>query len=206
MMRKKHVANTWGLFVILLLTAGFLDANLTPTGVAEGYMVTGDGGTPSLDSVAHAAGEFRIVVANLLWIKVVDHYHHQFLAKGGAWNQNTSLMPYLRMIVWLDPHFIEAYEVGGSILSGTHRYKECDQFLGVGTTNNIDSWQLYYDRGMLRAWYLKNPSEALPFAEHALQCSNDDFTRHRVTKFVNTLKFEIKTKTVAGELIKADNT
>jgi len=180
--------NCWALFFVLVCTAGLLDFSLTPTGVAEGYMISGDGGAPSLESVAHAAGEFRIVAANLLWIKVVDHYHHQFLAKGGAWDRNTSLMPYLRIIVWLDPHFIEAYEVGGSILAATHRYKECDEYLGEGTSNNMDSWQLYYDRAMLRAWYEKRPAAALPFAHHALQCATDPFIKHRIGKFCKTLE------------------
>jgi hypothetical protein len=166
-------------------------------GVAEGYMVSSNGKTPSLESVAHAAGEFRIVAANLLWMKVIDHYHHQYLAKGGAWNKNTSLMPYLRIIVWLDPHFIEAYQVGGSILAGTNRYKECDEFLGEGTRNNIDSWQIYYDRAMLRAWYEKEPGPAIPFAHHALECATDSFTRHRISKLCTTLDDAVRNKQLA---------
>ena len=190
MMKTKSTVICWALFVVLLITSGALDNALTSTGVAEGYMITSSGGVPSLDAVAHASGEFRIVAANLLWIKVVDHYHHQFIAKGGAWNHNTSLMPYLRMIVWLDPHFIEAYEVGGSILAATHRYKECDEYLDSGTRNNVDNWQLYYDRAMLRAWYEKEPGAALPFAQHALQCATDPFVQQRVRRLCHTLQLD----------------
>jgi hypothetical protein len=188
MNRTKSAINCWALLVALSITAGSLNSSLTQMGVADGYLISSNGGVPSIDAVVHASGEVRIVIANLLWMKVIDHYHHQFLAKGGAWSKNSALMPYLRMIVWLDPHFIEAYEVGGSILSGTGRYKECDAFLDSGTRNNLDSWQLYYDRAMLRAWYLKNPTAALPFAEHALQCAKDPFTHNRIQKFCKTLE------------------
>jgi hypothetical protein len=188
MMTKHRPIYSVALFFVLLLTAGSLDASITPTGIAAGYLMSSDGNTPSLDAVSHAACEFRIVAANILWIKVVDHYHHQFMAKGGAWNRNTALMPYLRMIVWLDPHFVPAYEVGGSILAATHRYRECDEYLDSGTRNNVDSWQLYYDRAMLRAWYLQEPRQALPFAQHALECSTDPFYSRRIVRFVQTLK------------------
>ena len=154
-----------------------------------------------MDAVTHAALEFRIVAANLLWMKVVDHYHHQYLAKGGVWNHNTSLMPYLRAIVWLDPHFIEAYEVGGSILAATKRYKDCDEFLGDGTRNNFDSWQLYYDRAMLRAWYENEPAQALPFAKHALECTHDPFFRHRIGKFCKTLEGDIAEKKPSNRVV-----
>jgi hypothetical protein len=194
----KGVLNTWGLFFVLLTTAGLLESTIIPTGVANGYLESSDGGAPSMEAVANAAGEFRIVAANLLWMKVVDHYHHQYLAQGGKWDHNTSLMPYLRMIVWLDPHFIEAYEVGGAILASTKRYKECDEYLGQGTRSNLDNWQLYYDRAMLRAWYEKEPGPALPFAEHALQCAKDPFDRHRLGKFCATLKNDIATHTPIG--------
>jgi hypothetical protein len=187
MSRRHSAINCWGLFFVLLITAGCLDASLTPLGVTEGYIISSNGTTPSMEAVVHAADEFRIVVANLLWIKVVDHYHHQFLAKGGAWNHNTALMPYLRMIVWLDPHFIEAYEVGGSILAATHRYKDCDDYLGQGTRSNLNSWQLYYDRAMLHAWYEKSPSSALPFAQHALDSATDPFDHQRIRRFCDTL-------------------
>jgi len=196
MTRRQNAVNCWALFFVLIVTAGALDNSITPMGIAEGYLVSSNGGTPSMEAVVHAAGEFRLVVANLLWMKVVDHYHHQFLAKGGEWNHNTALMPYLRMIVWLDPHFIEAYEVGGSILAATHRYKDADDYLGQGTRSNTDSWQLYYDRAMLRAWYEKNPRAALPFAQHALECSDDSFTRHRIGKFCNTLEHAVLSKQI----------
>ena len=93
-------------------------------------------------ALAQAGGEFRIVAANLLWSKVVDHYHHQYLADGGDWSKNESLLPLLHTITVLDPHFVQAYEVmGGAILPRTGRVAEGERVWrrACGTTRTIGS-------------------------------------------------------------------
>ncbi len=90
----------------LLTLAGGFESASEQAGLAQGYLVTtaAQGRNAAL---AQAGGEFRIVAANLLWSKVVDHYHHQYMATGGDWSKNESLLPLLQAIITLDPHFIE---------------------------------------------------------------------------------------------------
>ena len=83
----------------------------------------------ALRTVLAMAGQFRIVFANLLWIKV-DKYHHEYIEHHGNWAENPDILPLLRMITWLDPHFIQAYQVAGFMLSGNlKRYDFARQLL-----------------------------------------------------------------------------
>jgi hypothetical protein len=184
---NKKTWTTLGLFLVLLISANCLDMALTPTGVAEGYLAQSDGRTVSGAALAHAAGEFRIVAANLLWMKVVEHYHHQYIAQGGDWSKNQSLLPYIRMITWLDPHFVEAYDVGEGILAQLNRDKEAKDFLDEGIRNNPHSWEMYNDMALLYAWYQKDAKDALPYAERARDVADDPVYRHRMDMFCNTL-------------------
>lgn len=184
---NKKAWSAFGLFLVFLISANCLDMAMTPTGVAEGYLAKSDGRTISGAAVAHAAGEFRIVAANLLWMKVVDHYHHQYIASGGDWSRNQTLLPYCRMITWLDPHFVEAYDVGEGILAQLGRYKEAKDFLNEGIQNNPRSWELENDMALLYGWYQKDPKDALPYAERAREVADDPFYQHRMEMFCNTL-------------------
>ncbi len=163
-----------------------------PAGVAQGYLVSSakDGKNAAL---AQAAGEFRIVAANLLWAKVVDHYHHQFLAEGGDWAKNESLLPLLQTIIELDPHFCEAYRVmGGTILPQTGHVAEGDAVLRKGIKNNPNDWEMYREMAILCARTEHNPQAALSYAQEGLTQANtvtDDegFARHLMTKLCLTL-------------------
>lgn len=190
-MPKAKGRNIWpvlGLFCILLISANCVDMALTPVGVQEGYLAKSDGKTFSAAALAHATGEFRIVIANLLWMKVVEHYHHQYMASGGAWDKNQALLPYLKMITWLDPHFWEAYDVGELILVELHRDAECKSFLNEGIRNNPQTWELYNDYALYYAWYHKDAKDALPYAERARDVATDPFYHHRMDLFCHTLQ------------------
>ena len=84
------------LFLGLMAAAGsFFESASQQTGLAEGYLVTSAAQGRNA-ALAQAVGEFRIVAANLLWSKVIDHYHHQYMATGGDWSKNESLLPLLQ--------------------------------------------------------------------------------------------------------------
>lgn len=184
----KKTAPVFGLFCLLLISANCVDMALTPVGVQEGYLAKSDGKTISGAAVAHAAGEFRIVAANLLWMNVVEHYHHQYMASGGDWIKNQSILPYLRMITWLDPHCWEAYDVGEGILTELHRDKEAKDFLNEGIRNNPRTWELYNDYALYYAWYHKDAKDALPWAERAQAVADDPFYARRMARFCRTLR------------------
>lgn len=174
----------------LLCVSGAMETISQPTAVAKGYLV----GAKSHDaSVLQAAGEFRIVAANIIWSKVVDHYHHAYMAGGGDWEKNQSLLPLLQTIIDLDPHFVEAYELmGGTILPKTGRFDQGKQVLAEGIKNNPYDWEMYREMAMLYAWDGREPEKALPYAEAGLVQANDDFSRRLMSRLCNTLKSRVK--------------
>ena len=181
------------LCVVLFALATATDASLTRTGVREGYLAaTGSSGEPSAVAVAHAAGEFRIAAANIIWLNVVDHYHHQYMAKGGNWSRNKSILPLINMIVTLDPHFTQAYDVGSLMLCQLNRDADAQKLLERGITANPTAWILPYDQAMLYAWYRRDAEAALPYAVKANGLATNAFDKHRLNMFCDTLRSDIR--------------
>lgn len=146
----------------------------------------------SKETLVKAGGEFRIVAANLLWMKVADRYHHQYLSKGGQWDKNESLLPLLKTIIELDPHFVQAYMMmGGTILPRTGHIEEGKRILSQGIKNNPNEWELYREMAMLYAWNEKKPVEALPYAQEGLAQTKDDFSRNIMSRLCHTLEEQI---------------
>ena len=179
------------LCLAFFILAGSLESASEPMGRRQGYLVTtaGQGRNAAL---AQAGGEFRVVAANLLWSKVVDHYHHQYMAQGGNWAKNASLLPLLQTIITLDPHFVQAYQVmGAAILPHIGEAERGEKVLADGIAHNPNSWELYRDMAITLSWSLHYPKQALPYAEKGLACADDDFSRNILTKLCKTLKSQI---------------
>ncbi len=172
---------------MFFITGTGLQASFTSTGVKEGYLQSSTSESSSTEALAHASGEFRDVAANLLWINIIDHYHHQYMAQGHSWDTDVQLLPMLHLITELDPHFFQAYEVSSSILLHVHRVKEGAEMLNKAAQNNPTNWQIQYDTAMMYAWFLKDPHHALPYAVKAHQLVDDDFDRKMMARLVNTL-------------------
>ena len=179
------------LFLGLMAASGSLESASQRTGLAEGYLVSSAAQGKNA-ALAQAGGEFRIVAANLLWSKVVDHYHHQYMATGGDWSKNESLLPLLQTIITLDPHFVQAYEImGGTILPRTGHLQQGEDVLKLGIARNPNEWELYRETAMLLSYTEHRPTEALPYALKGLAEANDDFSRHLMTKLTNTLREQV---------------
>ena len=179
------------LFLGLMALAGSLESASQRTGLSEGYLVTSAAQGRNA-ALAQAGGEFRIVAANLLWSKAVDHYHHQYMATGGDWSKNESLLPLLQTIITLDPHFVQAYEImGGTILPRTGHPQRGEEVLKEGIARNPNEWELYREMAMLLSYTERRPAEALPYADKGLAQANDDFSRHLMTKLTHTLADQV---------------
>lgn len=177
--------------IAFLFVGGVFESGLEKTGASEGFLVDASQ-SGERQALMQAGGEFRIVAANLLWAKVVDHYHHEFIAGGGQWNKNASLLPLLQSITELDPHFTEAYAMMGSeILPALGHNDEGQRVLARGIKNNPNDWELQREMAMLYAWHEKRPADALPYAETGLALANDDFSRNLMTKLCHTLRRQI---------------
>lgn len=168
--------------------AGTFESLSEPSGQAQGYLVSSaDAGKNA--ALAQAGGEFRIAAANLIWDKVIDHYHHQFMAQGGDWAKNESLLPMLQLIITLDPHFTQAYQLmGGTILPRTGRVAEGEKVLRDGIKHNPNDWEMDREMAMLLSYTEKKPAAALPYAEAGLKNADDDFSIHLMTKLCHTLR------------------
>jgi len=180
---------------VLLCGAALCETWSQPAGVAQGYFAANGSHDSAL---AQAAGEFRVVAANVLWARVVDHYHHQYMANGGDWSRNVSLLPLLHTIVVLDPHFTEAYELmGGTILPRTGREAEGKAVLAEGIRNNPDDWELYREMAMLYAWHEHQPASALCYAQQGLVqaklvTDDDGFSRRLMASMCVTLQRQVR--------------
>ena len=168
--------------------AGTVESLSEPAGQAQGYLVTtaSDGKNAAL---AQAGGEFRVAAANIIWDKVIDHYHHQFMAQGGDWAKNESLLPMLQLIITLDPHFTQAYQLmGGTILPRTGHLAEGEKVLADGIQHNPNDWEMDREMALLLSATEHHPAAALPYAEAGLKNADDDFSVHLMTRLCHTLR------------------
>ena len=171
--------------------AGTFETLSQASGQKQGYLVSSaDAGKNA--ALAQAGGEFRIAAANLIWYKVVDHYHHQYMAQGGDWSKNESLLPMLQLIITLDPHFVQAYQLmGGAILPKTGHVAEGEKVLADGIQHNPNDWELDREMAMLLSFTEHKPATALPYAEAGLKNADDDFSIHLMTKLCTSLRRDI---------------
>lgn len=117
--------------------------------------------------------EVRVTIADILWVKVDTYFHaaitpeeHEQIHPGhpehmlGISHINptlagTQFLPLIRLIVDLDPNFIEAYSTGGWWLwNRLNQVQEAINFFNEGIKNNPDNYQLHYDLGWLYFWKL----------------------------------------------------
>ena len=107
-------------------------------------------------------GELRYTAAAVLWMKT-DYYHHEFEFSGKNLTKNEPIMPLIRMITILDPHFVQAYDFGAYHLAvNLKHYKESMDFLKEGLQNNPNSFELNWEYGFLLYKEIKY-NEALPY-------------------------------------------
>ena len=167
-------------FVVICLLEPAVDAN---------YLSSGCGGDSGGRSAMYAlAGEFRSVIANVLWIKV-EKYHHEFIRTNADWRVDTEILPLIKVITDLDPHFTDAYICGAWMLCmGLDRTDEGLAYLREAARNNPDSMAVYEITGTIYARRLNQPRRALPYLRRALQLSADDWDRRRMRRLIRTVQ------------------
>ena len=143
-------------------------------------------------SIYALAGEFRIVIANLLWIKV-EQYHHEFEQKNANWTQNKDLLSFTDIITKLDPKFEEAYMVGCQIYAmGYKKPLKGIEYLERGLEYSPKSYALNRQAALMYGFYLKDYKRALPLAQQAAKFAKTDFDKRLANKLVNTIKKDLK--------------
>lgn len=141
---------------------------------------------------ANIAGQFRTVFANLLWMKA-DGYHHEFVEHNTNWAQDSDIIPLMRLITWLDPHFTQAYSSGAWML-GFYQKRSgyAKAFLSEGIGNNPDSSELYETLGYIDWRIDRNPPAALQNFIKAANTASSAFDKERLLTSVRALRQRVK--------------
>lgn len=113
-------------------------------------------------------GSLRSIAAAYLWLKV-DRIHHEYY---GDLSREQELMPYYRIITWLDHRWVDAYFVGSYMLYMYNQPEESLKFAEEGVRLNPNSAKLNFNLGQLYVLYKKYP-ESLPYLNKALRLSRD---------------------------------
>ncbi len=114
-----------------------------------------------------ALGEMRYTLAAFLWVKV-DLYHHEMLAEGHDWKNNTEIIPMIRFVTVLDPQFAAAYDFGGYQLAvNLKKTREGLDFLSEGLRNNPGDGELLQTMGFV-CFHLGRYDQAIVYLERAL--------------------------------------
>ena len=146
---------------------------------------------PSGDQVSGAyalAGEFRVVFANLLWIKA-DKYHHEFIHHNPNWTKDTDLLAMLRMITSLDPTFTDAYATGVYMYAvGQKDVPKALKFLLEGLANNPKSADLNRVAAIFYARHLGDTDTALMYAKRSQKYTTDQHDAMVIDMLVRTLE------------------
>lgn len=100
---------------------------------------------------------FHPLAADLYWLRTIQYF--------GEHIQTDRQYPYLYALVdfvtGLDPHFVDAYRLGGLFLVITRRFPEGISIYEKGIAANPGRWELPYDLGRLYFLELKEYEQAL---------------------------------------------
>ncbi len=126
-------------------------------------------------------GQVRGLLADFLWLRV-DEYQHRRRIVGGELlrSDDEALMPLVRLITWLNPHFVEAYALGGQWLAFHFaRPNESIAFYEEGIHNNPRQYDLIYGAAWVYWTFLHQNETALATAQRAATVAEDDLSRFR---------------------------
>lgn len=144
------------LVILLQLRIDVYRERYKPGGTASfGYI--------SREVLATALMGLREVAASLLWLKIEDYFHS---------GEHEKIAPLIRIITWLDPHFIEAYSSGAWQLAWNSEdwrlIPSAEEFLREGIKNNPDKYELYADMGWLYYDKVKDYDKAIEWYKKAV--------------------------------------
>ncbi|HPZ09516.1 MAG TPA: tetratricopeptide repeat protein [Candidatus Eremiobacteraeota bacterium] len=105
--------------------------------------------------------------------------------------EGTQMLPILRLITWLDPGFIKAYDFGGYFLAiNLDKPEDGIAFLEEGIRNNPESYDLYQGLAFIYFNKMKDYPQAIRCAKRALDITlKVDYTSsHKEMDCVNSLR------------------
>ena len=137
-------------------------------------------------------GEFRVVAANLLWIKT-DDYNHEYEARHADPLKNRELIGMCQLISQLNPRFEQAYLVGSMIYrKGDKNSQKAKSYLLLGLRYLPSSWEIPRDLALIEGIDFKDKRAALPYARLAYRNATDPFYKASMLQLVKTIERYIK--------------
>jgi tetratricopeptide (TPR) repeat protein len=121
-------------------------------------------------------GQIRDLLADYLWLRVNEYAHHRRF-EDGVLNRDDdeAILPLVRLIAWLDPHFVDAYALGGHWLAfHFNRPREAVAFYEEGIRNNPADGGLWKGVAFVYWRLLHNDAAAATSAEQAARLAGDD--------------------------------
>ena len=127
------------------------------------------------------AGQLRGLLADILWLRV-DEYAHRRRLEDGDINRadDEALMPLVRLITWLNPHYTDAYALGAQWLAfHFSRPREAVAFYEEGIHNNPRAGDLLTGEAFVYWKVLHNTAAAAVRIEQAADLTDDDLARYQ---------------------------
>lgn len=128
---------------------------------------------PSGNILQRMALSFDTLLADVYWIRAIQHYGRGRLAEDSEKDYNL-LYPLLDITTTLDPRFNVAYRFGAIFLTeafpeGPGRPDQAVALLQKGAASMPERWQLLQDIGFVYYWWLHDYQEAARWFERASQ-------------------------------------
>lgn len=172
--RARTAATIAALLACVALTQGLVDAYQP--------VVNDEAGVPfSLAAVVVRSfvGQVRGLLADFLWLRVDEYQHRRRIAGGDLFRaDDEALMPLVRLITWLNPHFVDAYALGGQWLAfHFNRPRESMAFYEEGIRNNPRDYALLSGATWVYWRFQKDYGKAAERARQAVRVADDDLQR-----------------------------
>lgn len=125
----------------------------------------------SPEALKRIALGYDAILADVYWIRAIQHYGGDRLNRGGA-RRYELLYPLLDIATSLDPYFNIAYRFGAIFLSepypgGPGRPDQAIALLQKGIDVRPTKWQYYHDIAFVHYWALRDPITAAEWFKRA---------------------------------------
>ncbi len=124
-------------------------------------------------------GQLRGLLADFLWLRVDEYQHRRRIVNGDVLRaDDEALMPLVRLITWLNPHFVDAYALGGQWLAfHFDRPHEAAAFYEEGIRNNPRNAGLLTGVAWVYWRFLHDPADAAASAARAAGLAEEDLPK-----------------------------
>lgn len=129
---------------------------------------------PALQRIAL---EYDALLADVYWIRAIQHYGGDRVARSADRQKYDLLYPLLDLTTTLDPYFNIAYRFGAIFLSegypdGPARPDQAVALLRKGLSARPGRWQYYMDIGFVYYWHLRDYKAAADWIQRAAAQEN----------------------------------